>query len=256
MKFSCTLSILAFSGLMLQTIIPQTSALPTSKSHAKASTSSFSSSGRAAFSVPMTSSDPAQDFIIPNGKGPAQWSCSYTTNSIQPKGGYTSIAIGKDSSLKPFSCGELISRETNLNYGTYSVDMISTSIVGHVTGFFLITTDGTELDVELTGLNSSIVHLNVWDGSTQTPSPISLGFDASKDWHNYAIEWRENSITWYVDGKMVLNRNGVTTRNPKTSDYKVVLNSWTDNVNDHWAGKFVWPGDKAASQFKNLKYTP
>ncbi|KAF9358589.1 hypothetical protein BGX26_001353 [Mortierella sp. AD094] len=237
MKFSCTLSFLAISGFMLQTLISHTSALPTSKISIKAT----SNGSRAPFSVPLTSSNPAQDFIIPNGKGTARWSCSYVNTAIQPKGASTSIAIGQDSKLKPYSCGELISRETNLDYGTYSVDMISTSILGHVTGFFLITTDGTEIDIELTGLNSTIVHLNVWEGSKQNPTAVPLGFDAAKGWHNYAVEWRQGFVAWYIDGKMVLKRSDVKTINPKNSNYKVVLISWTDNFNDHWAGKFVWP---------------
>lgn len=28
-----------------------------------------------------------------------------------------------------------------------------------------------------------------------------LGFDASEDFHTYAFEWKEDGITWYVDGK-------------------------------------------------------
>ncbi|KAF9111664.1 hypothetical protein BGX27_004605 [Mortierella sp. AM989] len=252
MKFSCTLSILAFSGLMLQTLTSHTSALPTSKAHTDAV-----SGRRAAFSVPLTSSNPAKDFTIPHNKGPARWSCSYVSQAVQPQGKSTSIAIGQDSKLKPYSCGEMISRETNLDYGTYSIDMISTNIRGHVTGFFLITMDGTEIDIELTGLNSNIVHLNVWEGSKQNPTAVTLGFDAAKGWHTYAMEWRKDFVAWYVDGKQILKRSDIKTLSPQSSNYKLVLNSWTDNFNDNWAGKFVWPkGKKAVAQFRNMKYTP
>ncbi|KAF9437857.1 hypothetical protein BGZ76_010873 [Entomortierella beljakovae] len=249
MKFS----IIATAGLALQALMTITFALPVTNSQITAVTKS----NRASFSVPLTSTNPAKDFIIPDGKGPARWSCSYVNKAVVPKGESTSIVIGRDTDLKPYSCGELISRETKLDYGMYSVDMISTSIIGHVTGFFLITSDGTEIDVELTGLNSTIVHLNVWEGSKQNPTAIPLGFDAAKGWHNYAMEWRQEYVAWYVDGKMVLKRSDVKTINPKNSPYKLALNSWTDNVNDHWAGKFVWPeGKQAEAQFRNMKYTP
>ncbi|KAG0001264.1 hypothetical protein BGZ79_004883 [Entomortierella chlamydospora] len=129
---------------MLGALISHTSALPTSKISIEVTS--------------LTSSNPAQDFIIPIGKGPACWS-SYVNTAIQPKGTSTSIVIGQHSSLKPYYYGEHISRKKNLDYGTYSVNMISTSTLGRVTGFFLITMNGTEIDIELTGLNSTIVHL-------------------------------------------------------------------------------------------------
>ncbi|KAI1321191.1 hypothetical protein EDD11_007757 [Mortierella claussenii] len=139
--------------------------------------------------------------------------------------------------------------------------MISTAIKGHVTALFLIAPNGAaEIDIELTGLNSNIVHLNVWRNGRQNPVQVPLGFDASQGWHNYAVEWQKDSITWFVDGKQVLKKTGavVKTAYPKNTHYKLVLNAWTNNKNDDWAGKFVWPGQgrKVESHFRNLTYTP
>lgn len=152
------------------------------------STSSFSkrSSSRDAFFEPLTGSHKA--FIIPHEVGPARWSCKYHRDEVRSSPRGTSISIGRQSLLKPFSCGELISRETNLDYGVYSLDMVSTSIHGHVTAFFLIANGITEIDIELTGLNSKVVWAKVWEGHRQNPVKIPLGFDAAEGWHTYSFE--------------------------------------------------------------------
>ncbi|KAF9303351.1 hypothetical protein BGZ74_003960 [Mortierella antarctica] len=212
------------------------------------------SSGRPFFE-PLTTS--LSDFIIPHDVGPSRWSCKYNRNEVHTSSQGTQISIGRQSKLKPFSCGELISRETGLDYGIYSIDLISTSVPGHVTAFFLVANGVTEIDVELTGLNSNVFWANVWQGHKQNPTKIPLGFDAAKGWHTYAIEWRKDFIAWHVDGKQVLKRSDIGTVDPKKADYRLAFNSWTQGVDDRtWAGQFKWPGQAVKSQFRNLRYTP
>ncbi|KAG0209642.1 hypothetical protein BGX28_010158 [Mortierella sp. GBA30] len=196
-------------------------------------------------------------FYIPDETGPSGWSCNYKRQEVQITAQGAVISIGRSSTQKPYSCGELVSDQTGLNYGTYSVDMISTNVRGHVTAFFLLANGQSEIDVELTGLDSTAVWANVWKGSNQSPVKVPLGFDASKGWHTYAFEWRKDFIAWYVDGKVVHKRS-VSTADPNSTQYKLVMNSWTNNGNDNWAGKFSMPGNgaKVQSQFRNLKYTP
>ncbi|KAF9393125.1 hypothetical protein CPB97_000027 [Podila verticillata] len=213
------------------------------------STSSFSkrSSSRDAFFEPLTGSHKA--FIIPHEVGPARWSCKYHRNEVRSSPRGTSISIGRQSLLKPFSCGELISRETNLDYGVYSLDMVSTSIHGHVTAIFLIANGITEIDIELTGLNSKVVWAKVWEGHRQNPVKIPLGFDAAEG-------WRKDFIAWYV-GKEVFKRSDIKTADPKTTNYKLAINSWTQGVDDQtWAGRFKWPGQAIKSEFRNMRYRP
>lgn len=219
------------------------------------SSSSKRSSSRDAFFEPLTGSHKA--FIIPHDVGPARWSCKYHRDEVRSSPGGTSISIGRQSLLKPFSCGELISRETNLDYGVYSLDMISTNVHGHVTAFFLIANGITEIDIELTGLNSKVLWANVWEGHRQNPVKIPLGFDAAEGWHTYSFEWREDFIAWYVDDKQVFKRRDIKTADPKTTDYKLAINSWTQGVDDQtWAGRFKWPGRAIKSEFRNMRYRP
>jgi hypothetical protein len=43
-------------------------------------------------------------------------------------------------------------------------------------------------------------------GYRGTPALIDLDFDASEDFHEYAIEWTSTAIRWSVDGRLVYKR--------------------------------------------------
>ncbi|KAG0012318.1 hypothetical protein BGZ81_001652 [Podila clonocystis] len=205
-----------------------------------------------------TSANLASKFIIPHEKGPDRWSSNYIRDEVQFTPTGAQISIGTKSSVKPFSGGELISRETGLDYGVYSCDMISTNNKGHVTAFFLIANGINEIDIELTGRVPTVCWVNVWKGKTQHPVKIELEFDASEGWHTYAIEWRKDFIAWYIDGRKVHQRSDVEVADPKTAEFKLAMNSWTHNQEDQWAGRFEMPTDGRAvvSQFRNMSYTP
>ncbi|KAF9949080.1 hypothetical protein BGZ72_009062 [Mortierella alpina] len=195
-------------------------------------------------------------FYIPDNTGPSRWSCRYQAEEVKITKEGAVISIGRNDSKKPYSCGELVSL-MEPHYGTYSVDMISSNVRGHVTGFFLIANGISEIDMELTGLNSKYLWINIWKRSTQHPIKVPLGFDASKDWHTYTFEWREKFIAWYVDGKLIHKRSDVSTKDPEDTKYRLALNSWTHNDVDDWAGRFVMPKNGTVeSKFRNLRYTP
>lgn len=43
-------------------------------------------------------------------------------------------------------------------------------------------------------------------GYRGTPVEIDLGFDATEDYHSYAIEWDSTEIRWFVDGNLIYSR--------------------------------------------------
>ncbi|KAF9582312.1 hypothetical protein BGW38_000361 [Lunasporangiospora selenospora] len=213
---------------------------------------------RSSFYESLTSHD---NFIVADGYGPDRWGCSFTDSEVHEMDYGTRITIGRDSDLKPYSCGELIYRKEDLGYGHYSIDMIASDVVGHVTSFFLIANGDTEIDVELTGLNNRIGWMNVWHNNRQNPISIDLPFDTSRGWHNYSFEWRRRYIVWSVDGKVVLNRTDIPTTNPDDTNYRLVINSWTQinpEYNIEWAGRFKYPGNGKVPQarFRNMRYRP
>ncbi|KAF9402187.1 hypothetical protein BGZ94_004999, partial [Podila epigama] len=201
------------------------------------------------------------NFIVAHGWGPDRWGCSFTRTQVHETEGGTNITIGKDSNLKPYSCGELIHRKDRLGYGVYSIEMIASNVVGQVTSFFLIANEDTEIDIELTGLNNRVGWMNVWNNHKQNPVSIDLPFDTSKEWHKYSFEWRKDFIAWSIDGNVVLNRSDVATTAPENANYKLVINSWTQvqpEINIDWAGKFVYPKDGRIphARFRNMRYQP
>ncbi|KAG0050074.1 hypothetical protein BGZ83_005159 [Gryganskiella cystojenkinii] len=202
-----------------------------------------------------------QNFVIADGWGPASWGSSYAKSQVHASTAGIKLTIGKDSKTKPFSGAEMIYSPQKLGYGKYSVEMIGTGIIGHVTGFYLISTeDGSEIDIELTGLNPKRASMNVWHNQKQNPVPIDLAFDVSKAWHVYEINFQQDSITWSIDNKIVLKRSDVRVNSPSDANYRVAINSWV-NVNKEtgsgWAGVFKYPTSTVpTSQFRNMTFTP
>ncbi|KAG0325567.1 hypothetical protein BGZ99_000450 [Dissophora globulifera] len=184
-----------------------------------------------------------------------------TDSQVHEGSSGTSITIGKDSDLKPYSCGELIYKGEDLAYGRYSIDMIASNVVGQVTSFFLIANGDTEIDVELTGLNNRIAWMNIWHDKQQNPVSIDLAFDTSEDWHTYSFEWRPNYVAWFIDDNVVLNRTDIPTSSPSSTNYRLAINSWTQvnpEINIEWAGQFQYPSDGRVpeAKFRNIRYRP
>jgi len=205
--------------------------------------------------------DNHDNFNIAHGYGPERWGCSFTRTQVHETSDGTRITIGKDSELKPYSCGELIYKQTHLGYGTYSIEMIASHVVGQVTSFFLIANEDTEIDIEVTGLNTRVGWMNIWHEQKQNPISIRLPFDAARGWHSYQFEWRPSYVAWSVDGNVVLNRSDIPTTSPQNANYKLEINSWTQvqpEIKLDWAGKFRYPKDGTIPQahFRNMRHTP
>jgi beta-glucanase (GH16 family) len=93
-----------------------------------------------------------------------------------------------------------------------------TNVRGLITGVFLHRNGPRqEIDIEFLGRDTTRLLVNVYYnpgnegakmeyGYRGTPALIDLGFDASKDFHRYEIDWSSTSIRWHVDGELVHER--------------------------------------------------
>lgn len=100
-------------------------------------------------------------------------------------------------------------------YGRYEVDLQVPKGSGQLTAFFLYRFDPwQEIDTEFLGRDTSKLMINVFYnpgeegdlynyGHRGTPVLIDLGFDASEDFHRYAIEWDPTELRWFVDDQLV-----------------------------------------------------
>jgi hypothetical protein len=118
---------------------------------------------------------------------------------------------------RPYRSGALSSARRFL-HGRFEIEMMAARGGGLVTGFFLHrSAPRQEIDVEITGNEPRRMLLNVYFnpgnegtaldfGYRGSPFSIDLGFDASAEFHRYAIEWYPDRIRWFVDDKLVHDR--------------------------------------------------
>jgi beta-glucanase (GH16 family) len=162
--------------------------------------------------------------------------------------------------------------------------------MGVVTGFFFY--DGlpedkgkprSEIDIEFLGGDTTKMHVNYYTNNNQRlkfyddsdpyglrhipdlsrDNSINLGFDASLEWHKYAIDWSKDTIKWSVDDHVVWTEDGITgwgsigTTYPSlvslpTPPGTIILNLYP---NTKWAGELDYTGPIYA-YFKDIKYSP
>lgn len=157
----------------------------------------------------------------------------------------------------PYSGGEFRSREF-YGYGRYEVCMKPIKNDGVVSSFFTYTgpTDNNpwdEIDIEFLGKDTTIVQFNYFTDSKGEHEHIhQLGFDAAEDFHTYAFEWREDSITWFVDGEEVYSAE----ENIPVTEGKIMMNAWCGKGVDGWLNAFDDSNVPLTAEYKWVSFTP
>ncbi len=120
---------------------------------------------------------------------------------------------------RPYRSGAFASMRF-FEHGRFAAEIRAASGSGLVTGFFLHRdAPRQEIDVELASDDPRRMLVNVYfnpgdEGATigfgyrGSPCRIDLGFDATLDFHLYAIDWRPGYVAWSVDGRIVHERVG------------------------------------------------
>jgi GR25 family glycosyltransferase involved in LPS biosynthesis len=123
----------------------------------------------------------------------------------------------EDLGVRIYSSAAISSRAKFL-YGRFEAVLRPPRVPGVVTGLFLHRdSPRQEIDIELVGKRPRQMLTNVYynpggDGARfdfgyrGTPVLIDLGFDATEEFHSYAIEWLPNQLRWYVDGGCLVHR--------------------------------------------------
>ena len=119
---------------------------------------------------------------------------------------------------KDYSSGSIATKnadDAEFTYGRFEAVLKPAKTSGVLTAFFLYRFDPwQEIDAEFIGQDTSKLLVNVYYnpgeegdlynyGMFGTPVLIDLGFDASLDFHRYAIEWEKDEIRWLVDDRLV-----------------------------------------------------
>ena len=110
--------------------------------------------------------------------------------------------------------GEMRTRST-LRYGTYRARMKVANAPSSLTAFFLYRPPDYqhEIDIEIYNDSSRRVMLSTYaDGRQTNTRTLLLPFDATADFHEYAIEFRPGSARFFVDGTLLQTWSSGVTR--------------------------------------------
>jgi GR25 family glycosyltransferase involved in LPS biosynthesis len=143
----------------------------------------------------------------------------------------------EDLGVRKFGAAALTSRRDFL-FGRFEAVLKPPKIDGIITGLFLHRdSPRQEIDIEFLGKDPRKMLINVYYnpgcegarfdyGYRGTPVVIDLGFDATTDFHSYAIEWDENELRWHVDGVIVHKRSNWEPTPIPHLPMKFHLNCW------------------------------
>ncbi len=130
------------------------------------------------------------------------------------------FSIKKESlGVRDYSAASLCSLDHYL-FGKFEATIQVSNVPGVVTGIFLHrNSPRQEIDIEIAGNRPNRLLVNVFCnpgdeganfdyGYRGAPTYIELGFDASKDFHRFTIEWSPYEIRWLVD-EILVHRRGI-----------------------------------------------
>jgi GR25 family glycosyltransferase involved in LPS biosynthesis len=154
----------------------------------------------------------------------------------------------------------------SFGYGRFQAEIRAAPGSGLVTGFFLHRdTPRQEIDIELVGVDARVMLANVYfnpgdDGTAMafgyrgSPCRIDLGFDATADFHLYAIDWQPDRVAWLVDGAVVHERVGWDPTPIPHLRMRVHANLWAPR-SEELAGRVDAHTLPVAAAFRNVSVT-
>jgi GR25 family glycosyltransferase involved in LPS biosynthesis len=170
-----------------------------------------------------------------------------------------------ESGRRPYRSGAFASVRS-FPHGRFEAEIRAAQGSGLVTGFFLHRdTPRQEIDIEFAGADPRRMLVNVYfnpgdDGTAMgfgyrgSPCRIDLGFDATADFHRYAIDWRPDRVTWLVDGRVVHERVGWDPTPIPHLNMRVHANLWAPRSKE-LAGRIDEHKLPAAAAFRNMLVT-
>ncbi|MEV4666078.1 family 16 glycosylhydrolase [Micromonospora echinofusca] len=170
-----------------------------------------------------------------------------------------------ESGPRPYRSGAFASVRSFL-YGRFEAEIRAATGSGLITGFFLHRdTPRQEIDIEFASSDPRRMLVNVYfnpgdDGTALdfgyrgSPCRIDLGFDATEDFHRFAIDWRPDRVTWLVDGRVVHERVGWDPTPLPHLNIRVHANVWAPR-SEELAGHIDQRQLPAAAAFRNVLVT-
>ncbi len=188
-------------------------------------------------------------------------SCEWRKDAVKGHEKNLRITLShKGGKIRPIGCGEIQSNQ-KYGYGRYEARMKTAKGSGLNSAFFTFVGpyQGSkihdEIDIEFLGKKSNLVQFSYWhDAKNYDVNVYQLDFDATADFHDYAFEWHQDKIIWFVDGKEVYRTSGQHPM-PNTPS-KIMFSLWSggNSIND-WLGRFKYTEPKNLD-IQWIKFTP
>ncbi len=188
-------------------------------------------------------------------------SCEWKAEDLSAVNGNLQLRLSDSSGkLRPYGCAEIKSN-ARTRYGRYEARMRTAAGSGLNTAFFTYigppmgVPSHDEIDFEFLGKNTHAVEITCWkDGEKCDSVVISLEYDASTEFHDYAFEWTPTAIRWYIDNHLV-HETPAGLPMPENASH-IFLSLWSGSaIEDSWMGHFVYQKPVTA-EVVWVKYTP
>ena len=192
-------------------------------------------------------------FFANNYKNSGPFNCYWTDRAGTLEDGMMKLSLFKENDT--IYGAEYRSHDYSFHYGYYAVNMKAADCPGVISSFFTYTHYPVwdEIDIEFLGKNLSQMQFNYYtSGRGKHEYIYNLGFDASKEFHEYGFEWLENSIKWYVDGVMVHEATEDIPSHPQS----LMMNLWNCIGHNLWSGRFDESRLPVSSFYKYIAYIP
>lgn len=187
------------------------------------------------------------------------FNCVWQKDNAAIKNGVMSMSVIKEKatcSKGTFDyTGAEYRTDKTYSYGFYSVCMKAADCSGTVSSFFTYTNTPVwdEIDIEFLGKDMTRVQYNYYtNGVGNHEFLFDLGFDASKDFHEYGFDWQRDYIVWYVDGVAVYK----ATESMPSHPMQIMANVWNGIGVDEWLDKTDDSALPATAQYKWIAYSP
>ena len=161
---------------------------------------------------------------------------------------------------KPYALAE-VHKNGRYGYGRYETIMRPGKGSGLVSAFFTYTGPYSgdpheEIDIEFIGKETDVIELNYFHkGKKGAYASIKLPFDASKEDHLYAFDWKPEGIVWYVDGKEIYRTPDGDPGIPDKPS-AIIFSNWTGiPAMRQWHGTPDF-GDRGSAYYSCISFTP
>lgn len=130
-------------------------------------------------------------------------------------------------------------------FGKVQVLLKSATGTGIVSSFYLQSDDLDEIDMEWFGGDASQMQSNFFskgDTTTYDRGEYHDMADPRADYHNYTIDWDEDSLEWYIDGTLVRTLYSNNSQGYPQSPSRLFFGIWAGGDSSNAEGTIEWAG--------------